>query len=55
MIAKARYQRIRFRFFRLHRQLILANEFRYFYDFYALLFGPQPIVRALGNRLPTDM
>ncbi len=53
MIERRRYQGMKGRFFRLHRQLILANDQYYFYDFYLLLFGPRN-VQDLLQRQPVN-
>ncbi len=50
MIDKNRYRFMRYNFFRLHRQMIMANDQRYFYDFYLLLFGPRNIVNLLQRK-----
>ena len=55
MIEKNRYKPMRGRFFRLHRQLIMANECPYFYDFYLLLFGPRPAVETLQRKPVTQV
>lgn len=40
MLDDAVYRRFRGNFFRLHRQLIMGNEKRYFYDFFMICCGP---------------
>ena len=55
MLEQRRYKRIRSDFLRLHRQLIMANEHRYFYDFYLLLFGPLTVVEMLQRDPATDL
>ncbi len=49
MISSERYKKIKGRFFRLHRQMLLANERRYFYDFYLLTCGPQRVVDMVSR------
>ncbi len=34
------YRRFKANFFRLHRQLVMGNEKRYFYDYYMICCGP---------------
>jgi len=53
MIEQKRYQGMKGRFFRLHRQLIMANDRHYFYDFYLLLFGPRK-ARDFLQRQPVN-
>jgi hypothetical protein len=40
MLADETYRRFRGNFFRLHRQLVMGNDKRYFYDFYMVCCGP---------------
>lgn len=47
MIDPKRYKSMRGKLFRLHRQFIMANQRRYFFDFYLLLFGPQSVTDML--------
>ncbi len=43
MLDKATYRRFQLDFFRLHRQLGMANDRRYFYDFFMICCGPVAI------------
>jgi hypothetical protein len=40
MLETATYRRFKANFFRLHRQLVMGNEKRYFYDYYMICCGP---------------
>jgi hypothetical protein len=40
MLEAATYRRFRANFFRLHRQLVMGSEKRYFYDYYMICCGP---------------
>ncbi len=40
MLEEATYSRLRLNFLRLHRQAVMGNERRYFYDYYMLCCGP---------------
>ena len=40
MLEAATYRRFKGNFFRLHRQLVMGNEKRYFYDYYMICCGP---------------
>jgi hypothetical protein len=40
MLDAATYRRFKLNFFRLHRQLVMGNEKRYFYDYYMICCGP---------------
>lgn len=40
MLDDAAYRRFRGNFFRLHRQLVMGNDKRYFYDFFMVCCGP---------------
>ncbi len=42
MLEARNYRRIEFRFMRLHHQFVMANERRYWYDFYMMCCGPVP-------------
>jgi len=55
MIDQTRYRHIRGKFFRLHRQLIMANDHRYFFDFYHILFGPNRAVKQLQHDQETTV
>ena len=43
MLEAATYRRFKANFFRLHRQLVMGNEKRYFYDYYMICCGPLPL------------
>jgi hypothetical protein len=43
MLDAATYRRFKANFFRLHRQLVMGNEKRYFYDYYMICCGPLPL------------
>jgi hypothetical protein len=47
MLEPQTYRRIRFRFMRIHHQLVMANELRSPYDFYMMTCGPIPIDRVV--------
>lgn len=40
MLEAKTYRRFKANFFRLHRQLVMGNEKRYFYDYYMICCGP---------------
>lgn len=40
ILTPATYRRFRANFFRLHRQLVMGNEKRYFYDYFMICCGP---------------
>ena len=40
MVEEHTYRRFRFSFLRIHRQAVMGNERRYFYDYYMLVCGP---------------
>jgi hypothetical protein len=40
MVEEHTYRRFRFSFLRIHRQAVMGNEQRYFYDYYMLVCGP---------------
>jgi len=42
MLDTATYRRFRGDFFRLHRQFVMGNDKRYFYDYYLVCCGPLP-------------
>ena len=44
MLSGEFYRRIRFHFFRLHFQFIMANDQRAPYDYFMLVGGPVPVV-----------
>jgi len=43
MLSPESYRRFKANFFRLHRQLVMGNEKRYFYDYYMVCCGPIPL------------
>ncbi len=43
MLDPAAYKRIKRRFFRIHYQFIFANTLQYYYDFFMICFGPNPL------------
>ncbi|MFL6799427.1 MAG: hypothetical protein ACJ8F3_18680 [Xanthobacteraceae bacterium] len=43
MLSSEFYERIRFNFFRLHYQFIMANDMRAAYDYFMLIAGPLPV------------
>ena len=43
MLSPDFYRRIRFNFFRLHYQFIMANDQRAPYDYFMLVCGPLPV------------
>jgi hypothetical protein len=47
MLKPEYYRTIQTDFFRLHRQLGMANDRRYFYDFFMICCGPVPIERRV--------
>jgi hypothetical protein len=49
MLAEETYRRFRFNFLRIHRQTVMGNEQRYFYDYYMLCCGPLPLVQRIDN------
>ncbi len=55
MVDKKRYRFMRFNFFQLHRQMIMTNDHRYFYDFYLILFGPRNVVDLLQRKPFTEI
>ena len=55
MIDEKRYKRMTGSFFRLHRQLIMANDRPYFYDFFLLIFGPREVVSLLQRESATEV
>jgi len=40
MVEEHTYRRFRLNFLRIHRQAVMGNEQRYFYDYYMLVCGP---------------
>lgn len=50
MLAPATYKRFWGNFFRLHRQFVMGNEVRYFYDYLQVCCGPVPLGRRVAER-----
>lgn len=50
MLAPATYKRFWGNFFRLHRQFVMGNEVRYFYDYFQICCGPAPLERRAAAR-----
>ncbi len=49
MVEEATYKRFRLNFLRIHRQAMMGNERRYFYDYYMLCCGPIPLADRVEN------
>jgi hypothetical protein len=49
MVEAATYRRFRLNFLRIHRQAMMGNERRYFYDYYMLCCGPIPLDEQVAN------
>jgi hypothetical protein len=47
MLEPATYKRIKRNFFRVHYQYIFGNTRRYFYDFFLICCGPQPLAERM--------
>ena len=45
MVEEHTYRRFHLNFLRVHRQAVMGNERRYFYDYYMLCCGPLPLAR----------
>ena len=45
MVEEHTYRRFHLNFLRIHRQAVMGNERRYFYDYYMLCCGPLPLAR----------
>jgi hypothetical protein len=45
MVEEHTYRRFRLNFLRVHRQAVMGNERRYFYDYYMLCCGPLALTR----------
>jgi hypothetical protein len=50
MLEPATYKRFWGNFFRLHRQFVMGNELRYFYDYFQICCGPAPLARRVEQR-----
>jgi hypothetical protein len=48
MLKEATYKGLRRDFFRVHRQFVMANEQRYFYDYYMICCGPVPLPQRVA-------
>ena len=53
MVDEATYKRFRLNFLRLHRQAMMGNERRYYYDYYMLCGGPIPLSEWVTNHHAT--
>jgi hypothetical protein len=49
MVEEHTYRRFRLNFLRIHRQAVMGNERRYFYDYYMLCCGPLPLADQVAN------
>jgi hypothetical protein len=49
MLAETTYRRFKLNFLRIHRQTVMGNERRYFYDYYMLCCGPIPLAERIDN------
>ncbi|HML08504.1 MAG TPA: hypothetical protein VK430_10315 [Xanthobacteraceae bacterium] len=49
MVEEATYRRFHLNFLRIHRQAVMGNERRYFYDYYMLCCGPLPLAERVAN------
>jgi hypothetical protein len=49
MVEEHTYRGFRLNFLRVHRQAVMGNERRYFYDYYMLCCGPLPLVDWVEN------
>ena len=49
MVEEHTYRRFRFSFLRIHRQAVMGNEQRYFYDYYMLVCGPIPLFERVAD------
>lgn len=47
MLSEATYRRFRFNFLRIHRQTVMGNEQRYYYDYHMLCCGPLPLAERI--------
>lgn len=50
MLEPATYKRFWGNFFRLHRQFVMGNELRYFYDYFQICCGPAPLALRVEQR-----
>ena len=49
MVEEATYKRFHLNFLRIHRQAVMGNERRYFYDYYMLCCGPIALSDRVEN------
>jgi len=49
MLDEATYRRFRGNFFRLHRQFVMGNDKRYFYDFFMICCGPNSLPARVAS------
>jgi hypothetical protein len=49
MVEEATYRHFRLNFLRIHRQAVMGNERRYFYDYYMLCCGPIALADRVAN------
>jgi len=49
MVEEHTYRRFHLNFLRIHRQAVMGNERRYFYDYYMLCCGPLALVLWVGD------
>jgi hypothetical protein len=49
MVEEHTYRRFHLNFLRIHRQAVMGNERRYFYDYYMLCCGPMALVDRVEN------
>jgi hypothetical protein len=49
MVEERTYRRFHLNFLRIHRQAVMGNERRYFYDYYMLCCGPIALVDRVDN------
>jgi hypothetical protein len=49
MVEEATYKRFHLNFLRIHRQAVMGNERRYFYDYYMLCCGPFALAERVDH------
>ena len=49
MVEEKTYRRFHLNFLRIHRQAVMGNERRYFYDYYMLCCGPIALADRVDN------
>lgn len=54
MLNRKTYRSFSGNFFRLHRQWIMGNEMRYFYDYFQICCGPATLTRRVGDHYIAD-